>query len=709
MDNVNPIPPVHDLQQPRQRHSYSGDEGDFQDNDSIADVPEDLFDVDPSNDEGLVDSPLLHLRPDQVDRLARQFVKQYGLENHEQVFIKAGKILRDPEAWQSVPRLTLDEKEVLKNEMKNTFWKQPKQLRVTIITLCVAAVVQGWNQTGTNGANLNWPQQFNIQLEGCQPTGRDAWVFAIVNASTYLSAALVGCWLSDPLNEYFFGRRAAILVSALLILASVIGGACTHSWEQLLATRVLLGIGMGCKASVVPVFAAEVAPAHIRGSLVMNWQIFDAFGIFLGFTANLIVANVGITAWRWQIASSALPTIVLLSLIYVCPESPRFLMKRGYYGAAYESLMLLRFHPILAAKELFYVHCQMEVETRLLLHHQRDSEARPARVRSRSVFEKGPLSKINRLRPAVLQRQETARPINYWQKLSQLFTVPRNRRALMAACVGMTVQQICGVNVLSFFSSTFFCNATSGLGNTSNSAYVQPLFLSWGIGLANVLFSLPAYYFIDSKGRRWLLLVTLPCMALSMLGAALAFMIPTGHPAHLPVIGVFTYIFMFFYSWGVGPVPFTLSAEVFPLESRVVGMSFAVFVNLFGAGLLALFVPALTPIIQHTGLLGIFAFFNVVSFVLVFFFVRETASAAVGGRFGSLVSVSLEELNYLFAVSTARHAAYQVKTVLPWAWKAYVKRDPQCSVQPEKLYTWASGLERETAGAEVEIDGVKAD
>ncbi len=98
----------------------------------------------------------------------------------------------------------------------------------------------------------------------------------------------------------------------------------------------------------------------------MNWQLFVAFGVLCGFTANLVVSQVGPTAWRWQVASSALPTIVLLSLIYVCPESPRFLMRRGHYRMAYQNLVLLRFHPILAAKELLYVHCQTEVEVSLI-------------------------------------------------------------------------------------------------------------------------------------------------------------------------------------------------------------------------------------------------------------------------------------------------------------------------------------------------------
>ncbi|KAK5735834.1 hypothetical protein LTR17_007846 [Elasticomyces elasticus] len=644
----------------------------FEDTDSVAGIPDDVWDP---NDTGLVDNPLLRLRPDEVDNLVKQFVQQHDLEYHEDVFLKAGKVLRDPEAWLSVPRLTLEEKDALRHETSSGFWKQPKQLQVTIITLCVAAVVQGWNQTGLNGANLNWPMQLGLtNLEGCEVKGSDAWIFSIVNAATYLSASLVGCWLSDPLNEYFFGRRAAICVSAAIILASVVGAACTRTWQELLACRVFLGIGMGCKASVVPVLAAEVSPAHIRGSLVMNWQLFDAFGIFCGFTANLVVSQVGPTSWRWQVASSALPTIVLLSLIYVCPESRRFLMRRGCYKSAYQNLVLLRYHPILTAKELLYVHCQAKVESRFL-----------GKGRTSTQLHDGTES------PPDMPKSTTARPANYWRKLYQLFSIKRNQRAIIAAVV-LVSQQLCGVNALQFFSSTLFCDARglnqdeSGL---TNPKYLEPLFLSWGIGLANFLFAFPTYYFIDRKGRRWLLLVTIPLMALTILAAGLSFLIPIESSAHVPVIAFFTFLFIAFYSCGMGPVPFTISAEVFPMEQRMVGMSFAVFTNLFGAGLLALFVPALTNAIGHIGLLGIFAGLNVVAFVLVFFFVRETAGAAVGGgAFGSMISVSLEELNYIFGVSTKVHAKYQWKTVLPWAWQYYILRDEDCPDQPEKLYTW---------------------
>ncbi|TKA83514.1 hypothetical protein B0A55_00496 [Friedmanniomyces simplex] len=670
---------------PHRRHRTTEDVS-SNDADSIAGVPDDVFDA---NDQGLVDSPLLRLRPEEVDNLTKHFVRRYHLENHEEVFLKAGKVLRDPEASMSVPRLTPEEKEALKNETSSGFWKQPKQLQVTIITLCVAAVVQGWNQTGTNGANLNWPQQLGLlNLQGCDPTGIDAWKFSIVNAATYLSASLVGCWLSDPLNEYFFGRRAAICLSAVIILASAIGGACTRTWQELLVSRILLGLGMGCKASVVPVFAAEISPAHIRGSLVMNWQLFDAFGVFCGFTANLVVSQVGPTAWRWQVASSALPTIVLLSLIYVCPESPRFLMRRGYYRRAYQNLILLRFHPILAAKELLYVHCQMEVESRFL-----------GEVTKSPAGDEGK-KRTSKLASTFRRHSAAARPVNYWRKLYQLFSIKRNQRAITAAMVCMIGQQLCGVNALQFFSSTFFCDARGQEQKDNNvlanSSYLQPLFLSWGIGLANFLFTFPAYYFIDRKGRRWLLLVTIPLMAVTSLAAGLSFLMSTSNSARTPVIALFTFLFMAAYSSGIGPVPFTLSAEVFPMEHRMVCMSFAVFTNLFGAGVLALFVPALTNAIGHVGLLGVFAGLNVLAFILVFFFVRETAGAAVGGgAFGNMISVSLEELNYIFGVPAAKHAIYQWKTVLPWAWQYYILRDKECPDQPEKLYTWASAHNQE--------------
>ena len=71
--------------------------------------------------------------------------------------------------------------------------------------------------------------------------------------------------------------------------------------------------------STVPVFAAENSPAQIRGALVMGWQLWTAFGIFIGFAANVIVENTGKIAWRLQLGSAFIPAVPLALGIFFCP------------------------------------------------------------------------------------------------------------------------------------------------------------------------------------------------------------------------------------------------------------------------------------------------------------------------------------------------------------------------------------------------------
>jgi MFS family permease len=70
-----------------------------------------------------------------------------------------------------------------------------------------------------------------------------------------------------------------------------------------------MGLGLGAKAATVPIYAAELSPARIRGALTMGWQLWVCFGIFLGFAANCVVKDVGQIAWRLQLASAFIPAL----------------------------------------------------------------------------------------------------------------------------------------------------------------------------------------------------------------------------------------------------------------------------------------------------------------------------------------------------------------------------------------------------------------
>jgi len=171
----------------------------------------------------------------------------------------------------------------IQEQRKLGFWQQPRPLRVTIVTLCLAAITQGWLQTGLvsndtlfrckddesdrrqNGGNLTWGKAFGLtDKEGTPTESPEIWIFAAINAALYFSASIAGCWLSDPLQSLILGRRGAIFFSACLCLAGAVGCAFSNSWQQLLGCRIVLGAAMGAKASVTPIYGAEVSPTHLR-------------------------------------------------------------------------------------------------------------------------------------------------------------------------------------------------------------------------------------------------------------------------------------------------------------------------------------------------------------------------------------------------------------------------------------------------------------
>lgn len=123
-------------------------------------------------------------------------------------------------------------------------------------------------------------------------------------------------------------------------------------------------------------------------------------------------------------------------------------------------------------------------------------------------------------------------------------------------------------------------------------------------------------------------------MAWSLLAAGLCTLIPGTGSVHLGLVALFVYIFGAFYSPGEGPVPFTYSAEVFPLSHREVGMAWAVSTCLFWAAVLSVSFPAILSSLGVLGAFCLYAGFNVVAFFMIFLWLPETKQR------------TLEELDY---------------------------------------------------------------
>ena len=124
------------------------------------------------------------------------FAKEYDFEEIRPLLIKGAYIARDPPTFASVPEMTEEEKTAIANEVLYK-WRQPKLLYFTIILCSIGAAVQGWDQTGSNGANLSFPDALGIPVSATingQPNPNAAynqWLQGLVNAGPYMASAFM--------------------------------------------------------------------------------------------------------------------------------------------------------------------------------------------------------------------------------------------------------------------------------------------------------------------------------------------------------------------------------------------------------------------------------------------------------------------------------------------------------------------------------------
>lgn len=131
--------------------------------------------------------------------------------------------------------------------------------------------------------------------------------------------------------------------------------------------------------------------------------MWTAFGIMLGFVASVAFEKVDFlgenSQWRWMLASTSIPPMIVMIQVYLCPESARWYMEKGKYDKAFRSMCRLRNSKAQAARDMFYAHKLLEIE----------AQERKGR-----------------------------------NLLKEFFTVRRNRRAAQSSWFVMFMQQFCG-------------------------------------------------------------------------------------------------------------------------------------------------------------------------------------------------------------------------------------------------------------------------
>ncbi|KAJ6440983.1 sugar transporter [Purpureocillium lavendulum] len=586
-----------------------------------------------TNDGAVIENPLAYMTDQELEEDVKEFAqKKLPCVPYEQI-LRAARVAKDIRMYDEVARrpgfdarhrlpvtLTDEEKSALRRERDVTF--SERGMWTVIATVSLAALLQGFVQSSWNGAALYDNEWGLTTTEADQRSESDDWRLGAANASPWFVAALIGCPLSLPIN-YWYGRRGGIAVAASLIACSSIGAVFARTWIDLMCVRIINGLGMGIKAVSTPILASETAVGFWRGSAILAWQLWVAFGIMTSFGFNMIFTTASTPRTVFSLINGAplVPSLALFVMaVWVCPESPRYHLMRGpNYNVekAYHILQRVRNTELQALRDLYVVHKALDLEN----------------------VGFGDLDENAALSPGFFWVIR-----DFFTQYKQLFRQRRLYNAVISTGTVNLAQQL--FNVCAFYSGTLF----SRVGKQS---ILIEMAYSLGFGAINFLFALPAIKNIDTLGRRKLLLMTLPLMAVTMLGAGLAGFI-VDQKLRVGITALFLFLFAMAYSPGLGPIPFTLASESFPLSHREAGTSWAISINFFFAAILSLFFPSVNSAIGQAGSLGLFAALNVLALAMVFLLVEETKRR------------SLEDLDHIFAVSKRDFMRFQVTEILPW-------------------------------------------
>lgn len=160
-----------------------------------------------------------------------------------------------------------------------------------------------------------------------------------MTVSSALWGTLLGALFAGRPGDRY-GARDCLRAIALLYVVSALGCWLAPNLAVLIGARVLGGIAIGASSVLAPIYLAEIAPAQRRGMMVGAFQFNIVLGILVAYLSNYLVGQLGLGAdeWRWKFGVAALPSMLLFALVFVIPNSPRWLALKGRRAEAEDVL-----------------------------------------------------------------------------------------------------------------------------------------------------------------------------------------------------------------------------------------------------------------------------------------------------------------------------------------------------------------------------------
>ncbi|TFK96723.1 hexose transporter [Pterulicium gracile] len=404
-------------------------------------------------------------------------------------------------------------------------WHNNRRLIVLnswIFLLLITSSTNGFDGSMMNGLQSlpQWKLAFN------DPDGAKLGLLGAIQNIGGFSALPFSPYITDT-----FGRRVAVFLGCVLMIIGAALQTASQTVEMFIGARFLLGFGLTFAANSAPLLVAELSYPTYRapltsmynsmwysGSIVAAWSTFGTFKIN--------------SSWSWRVPSllQALPSLIQIGLIFICPESPRWLVSKGRNEEA--------------LKTLAYYHADGNDQDPLVQYEFEEIKA-------------------------AIELDKANKNIGW---LSLIKTSGNRKRLRVIAAIAF-FSQWSGNGLISYYLTKVLDQL--GITNPTTQLLINGLLQIW-----NLFWALSAAVFVERVGRRFLFITSTAGMLVWYIlqTVGLAVFSNTGADAAAHATIAFIFLFYAFYDIAWSPLIVTYTVEILPYQIRAKGMTFFSFV-----------------------------------------------------------------------------------------------------------------------------------
>ncbi|ERK16279.1 Major myo-inositol transporter IolT [Pantoea sp. AS-PWVM4] len=396
--------------------------------------------------------------------------------------------------------------------------------------------------------------------------------------SSIIAGATVGALLAGSIAEKI-GRKASLCISSIVFICTSLLCSLTNSFDMFWFGRLLCGFAVGVAGTVAPMYMSEVAPTSIRARCSGLFNLAMVVGVLGVFIVNYAIARgmedswMQDVGWRWMMGSQLVPSVLMLLLSVIMPESPQWSLRHNRHQHAIK--LYNRIYPEFNTTEA-----------------QQIFSAQQARNAG---------AKVKGMTP----------------------DTPVLRFILAVGVLIAVLQQFTGINVMNYYAPLVLEQ-----GSTSKDAV---LFQTIFIAVANGIGGFIGMNLFDRFGRLPVMKIGTVGATCGLLIASWG--LYTHDSGYLTVFGILLFMVCFAMGWGAGA--WVLISEIFPEKIRNLGMSLAVSLMWVANFVITLLFPIVNDnawLQSHfNGAFSMWLFvgFNVVCYVFLVKFVPETRGVSL--------------------------------------------------------------------------------